>query len=194
MTSARVGVARPQAMRDVTSRFPVWSAATISVLAAVGLDLAGGSGAGHAAALGLLAVLVSLLRLQHAGRHQLLFGLASAMLVVQPALHLVAETAAAGPHLDPDAGWSTNAVHLVMAIGLSIAVGSAEFHFARVERFVLAAVWLLAALRRCPGETVVREVPPTSRRPALQLWERVGYVARRGPPSWSGSSPATALV
>ena len=81
-----------------------------------------------------------------------------------------------------------------MAIGLSIAVGSAEFHFARVERFVLTVVWLLAALLGRPREAGEREARPMSRRPAPQLWERVGYVARRGPPSSSGSSPATALV
>ena len=175
-----------------SSRLPVRAAAMVSVAAVVGLDVAGGAGAAHVGALAVLAVLVSVLRVHLAGRHQLLFGFLSAVLVLQPAAHLVEQAGAtSGPHLDAAADWSASSAHLLVAVGLAVAVGSAEFHFTHLERCVGHAIWLLAAMRRPRPDHAVRAVRPPAHDQAPQLWERVGYVARRGPPLRSARGGAT---
>lgn len=167
----------------VSSRLPVRAAATVSVAAVVGLDVVGGAGVTHVGVLAVLSVLVSVLRLRLAGRHQLLFGLLSAVLVLQPAAYLVEQAAAGpGPHLHAAADWTSSAAHLLVTVGLAAVVGSAEFHFVRLERYVGQAVWLLAAVQRPRLQHAVWVASPSTRDPAPQLWDRVGYVARRGPP------------
>lgn len=185
---------RSPAREGASSRGPVRAAASVSVVAVVGLDILGGASVVHVGVLAVLAMIVAVLRLRLAGRHQFLFGLLSAVLVFQPAAHLVGQAAPGpGPHLDVAADWSSSAAHLLVAVGLAAVVGSAEFQFARLERHVGHAVWLLAALQRPRPEHVVWVVRPPAHDPAPQLWDRVGYVARRGPPGTVALARPTAL-
>ena len=180
--TARLGTAH-----DVSSRFAVAAAACTSVIAAVGLDLAGGASASHSLTLGALAMLLSLARIRHVGRYRAVFGFLSAALVAPSAMHpFIEASGAAAPRLETGSGWVqaflTTAAHVTIAAGVVVAVGSAEFQIARVERIVGRAVRLLVTVLR------LRPSPPgfalcaVAYGPVRQVREWVGYAARRGPP------------
>jgi len=76
-------------------------AATVTVIAAVAMDVLADEHPSHTAALGLVAVVVAALRLRLAGRYGRVFSAVSGALVAQPALHATSKiggTASQGDH------------------------------------------------------------------------------------------------
>lgn len=169
-------------------RWPVTAAAVVTVLAVVGLDVLDGATALHVMTLGVVAALVSALRVRLRGQHRGLFVTASVALAAQPTLHLTGEVAhTAGSPVDLGHGWLTSTAlgttHVLLAVITIVSVGIAEWLLtAMATAWSRALSWVLRWLPRlvtriAPAPCTVPLGPdPTTPEP------RVAAATRRGPP------------
>lgn len=154
---------------------------------ALGADITAGEHPVHAATLGLVIALVSVLRIRLAGRLSGSLSAMNAALLAQPVLHATlkmlpaSERTAAGPgHAAAEA--SVTALHLLVAALIVAAVVGAEQLFLLVAAFAPFTRWM-GLLDR----TTVRPRPlqPVLQPPPLSGDQRSWFVhiPRRGPPA-----------
>jgi hypothetical protein len=163
-------------------------AAVLTVVAAVAFDLIAGEAPLHAATLGVIAASVSLLRMRLTDRRHHPLQFVSACVVVQPALHVVANIL---PHHPLEHGTGRNVGPAdLLVIGTQVTVVLA---IAGALSFTEQIISLLAGTVRICGLLItlgVSDAEPDRRRyciaPARQLPAgryRSGSILRRGPPS-----------
>jgi hypothetical protein len=176
---------------------PLAVAATLTVIAAVAMDILADEPPSHTAALGLVAVVVAALRLKLTGRYEGVLSAVSGALVAQPALHATSKIGGpVGPdnhggllHVVTSEGPVT-ATQVVVPALIVIAVASC----ARFVELILGALSRPLRLLRSPPFEAPRRVLITVRavrRGSMLHW--CGWAinaARRGPPAVTTSSVA----
>jgi hypothetical protein len=161
-------------------------AALVTLIAAIGLDIAAGQQLMHTVPLGAAATFVAVLRVRLAGQYRGMFTAVSGAIVLQPALHL---TTSVGPLSNPGGG---DVAHLVgsdvpVTVGHALLAGLIVGGIMCAEQILL----LLGSLLRRTIRWLSPPSPPCIARGAtplttrvlrrLQLW--VDHLARRGPPT-----------
>jgi hypothetical protein len=164
-------------------------AAVVTVVAAIGLDIAAGRGLRHVVLLGLVALVVAVVRVRLMGRHRGLVGVLSGAIVLQPAFAVVAQLSRASardeavgpvPGLDRmEAGLLTLAVHLVLTVLIAWAVGNSDRLFGLLGRWIRRLVRAVSPVGEAGACAISRRPRPVVVH-AVGCW--AGGVAERGPP------------
>jgi hypothetical protein len=176
---------------------PLTIAATLTLVAAVAMDVLADEHPSHTAALGLVAAVVAALRLKLTGRYDGVFSAASGALVAQPALYATSKIGGpVGPddhsgllHVLTSDGPATAMQVLVPALIVIAVTSCARF----VELILGAPSRPLRLLSSSPFEGVGR-IPVTVRTvrrgPMLRWCGWAIDAARRGPPDMRVSAVA----
>lgn len=173
-------------MRLMTAHTSVRIAAALTVLVAVGADLLARAHSAHVALIGVVALALGVVRTRSVGRHRRVFGVLSALVVAQPALHAAWTLSAPGAagsglhDLGPDSLATMG--NMVIAVGVAGGVGATEMVLLAFDA-ALRSCWsaVLALLApTAPATAPLPLAPSEPVRPRPRVWTR--HRARRGPP------------